>query len=167
MTRPKQRRLRIQISPPVEIEIAERRVRFVGLNLISGKVMVEYDVDPPLQRDWPHGPTLLKLHVTDDIDNKAYPTHWEDFPWPTIAPNRLTTRLERRPAADARRLHINVLPAETDLPTHPGPDSVSLRRIARFDVELPADHGLPWPADGAQTSTTAEPEPRSDTSPLG
>jgi hypothetical protein len=145
VTRPKQRRLRIQISPPVAVEIAKRRVWFVGLNLISGRVMVEYDVDPPLRRHSPLGPALLRLHVTDDIGAEAYPTFWEDFPWPTIAPNRLTTRLERRPPADARRLHIDVLPAETDLPTHLGPQSVSLRRIAHFDVELPADHGLPWP----------------------
>jgi hypothetical protein len=139
----------------VAVKIAERQVRFVGLNLISQRVMVEYDVDPPLRRDRPNGPALLKLHVTDDIDNKAYPTHWEDFPWPTIAPHRLTTRLERRPAADARRLHIDVLPAETNLPTHPGPDSVALRRIACFDVELPANHGLAWPASGASGLTDA------------
>jgi hypothetical protein len=144
VTRATQRRLRIQVSPPVAIEIAARRVRFVGLNLISQRVMVEYDVDPPLRRDSPQGPELLRLYVTDDVGNEAYPTKWEDFPWPTIAPNRLTTRLDRRPPADARRLHIAVLPAETDLPIHPGPQSVSLRRIAHFDVELPADHGLPW-----------------------
>jgi hypothetical protein len=64
------------ISPPVEVEIAERRVRFVGLNVISGRVMVEYDVDPPLRRDWPHGAALLKLHVTDGIEDEAYPTQW-------------------------------------------------------------------------------------------
>jgi hypothetical protein len=143
VTRAKQRRLRVEISPPVEVEIAERRVRFVGLNLISQRVMVEYDVDPPLERDSPHGPALLTLHVTDDVDDDPYPTHWEDFPWPTFAPNRLTTRLERRPPPDARYLHIDVLPADPHLPEHPGPQSVALRRIASFDVELPADHGLP------------------------
>lgn len=148
MTRPKQRRLHVDISPPVEVQIAERRVRFVGLNLISQRVMVEYDVDPPLIRDSPHGPALMTLHVTDDVDNdETYPTHWEDFPWPTLAPNRLTTRPERRPPADARYLHIDVLPADTDLPEPPGPQSAALRRIASFDVDLPPDHGLSWPRD--------------------
>lgn len=46
--------------------------------------MVEYDVDPPLERDSPFGPALLRLHVTDDIEHEAYPTQWEDFPWPFL-----------------------------------------------------------------------------------
>jgi hypothetical protein len=164
VTRPKQRRLQVDILPPVEVEIDERRVRFVGLNLIDRRVMVEYEVDPPLQRDSPFGPVLLTLHVTDDVDDEAYPTHWEDFPWPTIAPNRVTTRLERRPQAQARRLHIDVLPVETDLPIQPGPQSVELRRIVGFDVELPANHGLPWDAAKAPSPATDDQAPQSGSS---
>jgi hypothetical protein len=141
VTRSTQRRLRIEISPPVEVEIAERRVRF------GGKVMVEYDVDPPLQREWPHGSTLLELHVTDDLEDGAYPTHWEDFPWPTIAPNRVTTRLDRRPPADARRLHVDVYEPGRERRVQRDPQSPALRPIVSFDVELPPDHGLPWRED--------------------
>jgi hypothetical protein len=57
-------------------------VTFVGLNLLNGAVMIEYDVDPPLGRErhrWPH---LLSLLVTDDVSDDVYPTSWEDFAWP-------------------------------------------------------------------------------------
>jgi hypothetical protein len=143
--------MRIDISPPVETEISERRVRFVGLHLISNRVMVEYDVYPPLQRDMPFGPALLQLLVTDDIDDHAYPTRWEDFPWPTTAPNRVTTRLDQRPPAEARQLHIEVHPvtsgSSTDLDTH----NQMHQPLADFVVALPPEHGLPWQSNAGDS----------------
>lgn len=137
-------RIHIDVSPAVETQINERQVRFVGLHLISSRVMVEYDVYPPLQRDMPFGPVLLQLRVTDDIDDAAYPTRWEDFPWPTTAPNRVTTRLDRRPPADARQLHIEVIPAAAGSSTYRGARNEMLQPVVDFVVALPPDHGLPW-----------------------
>jgi hypothetical protein len=145
------RRLHIDISPAVEMEINGRRVRFVGLNLISNRVMVEYDVYPPLQRNTSFGPELLQLVVRDDTCDDAYQTHWEDFPWPTTAPNRVTTRLERRPPSAARQLHIEVHLALTQSSTPLSPPHGLVRPVADFVVALPPDHGVPW-GSGADQS---------------
>jgi hypothetical protein len=147
VARHRPRRMHIDISPPVETEISERRVRFVGLHLISNRVMVEYDVYPPLQRDTPFGPVLLELLVTDDIDGDAYPTCWEDFLWPTTAPNRVTTRLDQRPPAEARQLHIEVHPVTSDPSTHLDTHDQIREPLAHFVVALPPEHGLPWQSD--------------------
>ena len=129
------------IVPPVMAEVDHRRVMFRGVNMLNRAVMVEYDVEPPLDAD-PFGPRLLELAVTDDVSDELYPTAWEDFRWRDRGPGRVTTRLDRRPPAEARRLHIEVRPAaqhDRQAPEFPvGPV------VARFDVQLPAEHGLPW-----------------------
>jgi hypothetical protein len=146
MTRPKQRRLHLPIEPEVTFQIEGLRVSFVGLNLLNRAVMVEYDVDPPLQRDRPFGPHLLQLRVTDDLSDESYPTIWEDFPWPTVAPLRVTTRLDRRPDPAARRLSITVFRTEP-ASLRPGTwDFISGPELGVFEVELPPEHGLPWRA---------------------
>src|ERR1700728_1312627 len=101
VTRSKQRRFHIAIDPPVVARVGERRVSFVGLNLLGGVVMVEYDIDPPLQTISPFGPCPLTLRVTDDATSEVYPRRWEDFPWPECGPGRTTTRLDRRPPPEA------------------------------------------------------------------
>lgn len=142
MTRRKQRKTRIALGPPVATAIGSHRVTFVGLNLLRGVVMVEYDVDPPLLRDAPIGPALLELRVKDDLSEEVYPTAWEDFPWPDHGAGRLTTRLDRRPPPEARRLHIDVLP----LGAARANCQDSLRgAIAHFEVALPPEHGQPPP----------------------
>jgi hypothetical protein len=145
VTRSKQRRFHIAIDPPVVASVGERRVAFVGLNMLNGAVMVEYDIDPPLQRRSPHGPHLVTLHVTDDATSDVYPTSWEDFTWPDWGSGRTTTRLDRRPPPDARRLHIEVLPFDRSTPAIPGPGTGAPRRVVQFDVQLPPESGQPWP----------------------
>jgi hypothetical protein len=145
----KQRRMRVPIKPPVVATIREHRVTFVGLNLLNGAVMVEYEVDPPLGRESHHWPHFLSLLVTDDVSDDVYPTSWEDFAWPEWGPGRATTRLDQRPPAEARKLHIDVLPVDERTPAVLGPGSVKARAVARFDVELPPEHGMPWASAGA------------------
>ena len=60
------------------------------------------------------------------------------------ATGRTTTRLDRRPPATARRLRVEVRAADAAVPQVPAPDSAELRTAARFVVELPPEHGLPW-----------------------
>lgn len=129
------------ILPPVVTEIGQRTVMFVGVNLLNGVVMVEYDVGPPLDAD-PFGPRLLALAVTDDVSDELYPTAWEDFRWRDRGPARVTTRLDRRPPADARLLHVEVRAADPDDRQATG--RVAGPVLARFDVPLPPEHGLPW-----------------------
>ncbi len=144
MPRNKLRRLHLSIQPPVTARIAGRQVTFVGLNLLNNVVMVEYDVDPPLRGPDAFGPRLLCLTVTDDVTEDPYPTEWEDFHhWPEHGPNRVTTRLDRRPPAAARRLHFEVRSADAFAPQVRGRGSDSLRSAVSFDVDLPADHGAP------------------------
>jgi hypothetical protein len=135
----------VSIEPPVTVEIGERIVRFIGVNLLNGVVMVEYDVEPALNASnaGPFGPQLLILTVTDDVSSEVYPTVWEDFRWPSHGPGRTTTRLDRRPPAEARRLHIEVRPVLPDA-SAPGPTPAELDTVARFDVQLPPEHGQPW-----------------------
>jgi hypothetical protein len=144
VTRSKLRRLHVAIDPPITTEIAGRTVKFVGLNLLHGVVMIEYDVDPPLTPPSPFGPHLLVLRVIDDTSDEVYPTAWEDFRWPLIRPGRTTTRLDRRPPPEAKRLRINVQELGVQTPSVPGPGTVELRSVVRFDVELPLEHGQPW-----------------------
>jgi len=113
--------------------------------MLNGAVMVEYDIDPPLQRESPQGPHLVTLRVTDDATSEIYPTSWEDFPWPDWVPGRTTTRLDRRPPPEARRLHIEVLPVDGSTPAIPGPGTAARRRLVQFDVHLPPESGQPWP----------------------
>jgi len=143
--RSRPRRLHVSIEPPVTVEIGERIVRFIGVNLLNGVVMVEYDVEPPLSalNAGPFGPQLLVLTVNDDVSSEAYPTAWEDFRWPSHGIGRTTTRLDRRPPAQARRLHIEVRPVPPDPPA-PGPKAAGLQAVACFNVELPPEHGEPW-----------------------
>jgi hypothetical protein len=145
----KQRRVRVLIDPPVVVTIRGHRVTFVGLNLFNGAVMIEYDVDPPLAGEGHRRPHLLNLVVTDDVSDDVYPTSWEDFAWPERGAGRATTRLDHRPPADARKLHVDVLPGDEQTPAALGPGSVKLRAIARFAVELPPEHGMPWASAGA------------------
>lgn len=145
MSRNKLRRLHVSIGPPVTAWIIDRRVSFVGLNLLNDVVMVEYEVDPPLPGPQVFGPQLVRLIVTDDVSEDPYPTSWEDFyHWPEHGPSRVTTRLDRRPPAAARRLHFEVRPADASAPRIPAPGSHSLPSALSFDVELPGDHGAPW-----------------------
>ena len=139
----KARKLHIAIEPPVEVNVGDHRVTFDGVNLLRPHVMIEYVVDPPIASE-EFGPHLLLLDVTDDASEEHYPTAWEDFRWPHLGPGRTTTRLEVRPPAEATRLHVRVLPADSHLPAVPGPHSASLRAIAEFDVRLPPDHAQPW-----------------------
>ena len=139
----KPRKLHIDIEPPVEVEIAGRQVAFVGITLLRPHVMIEYNITPPLQTESPFGPHLVILDVTDDTSDELYPTCWHDFQWPWIADGRTTTRLERRPAAEAKRLHIVVRQAEQPTAGR-RPWTSSLPPVAELDVELPPHHGLPW-----------------------
>lgn len=143
MSRNRLRRLHVAIFPPVVTEVGHRTVMFVGVNLLNGVVMVEYDVEPPLDAN-PFGARLLALAVTDDVSDELYPTAWEDLRWRDRGPARVTTRLDRRPPADARSLHMEVRAADPD-------DRQATGRVAgpvlvRFDVWLPPEHGLPWRA---------------------
>jgi len=123
MTRSAARRLHIPIDPPVQTRVAGHRVTFDGLNLIRLRVMVEYNVDPPIEpipladtfgrrfdeyipSRGPFGTRIMTLHVVDDTSPEPYPTFWEDLKWPTLGPGRTTTRLERRPPATATQLVI-------------------------------------------------------------
>ena len=146
MPKNKQRSIHIELERPVEIQIGERRVRFLGANLLNRVVMIEYDVEPPVERrSMPFGPYLLVLDVTDDTDGQPYPTMWEDFPWPLIAPARMTTRLDRHPPADATRLHVEVRePVGQGVTAHPRPGPP----ITVFDMPLPSDHAATWTPSG-------------------
>jgi hypothetical protein len=141
------RRLHIDIDPVVEADVEGRRVRFVGLNLIYRVVMVEYDVDPPLDAG-PIGPHLLIIEARDDVSDAPYETFWHDFPWgrdgARFPRGRMTTRLEHRPPAAATRLDFVIRPAEA--PDHDGrrPWSSQLAPVAQFSVPLPPEHGEPW-----------------------
>jgi hypothetical protein len=150
MARRRPRKLHIDIAPPVEVEIDGRRVAFIGVTLLRPHVMIEYDIGPPLEEESPFGPHLVIVDVTDDTSDELYPTFWHDFQWPWLAPGRTTTRLERRPPAEATCLHIAVRSAEAPAPDGRRPWTSSLPRLAEFDVELPPDHGLPW---GESTGT--------------
>jgi hypothetical protein len=75
MMRSKQCRIHIELAPPVEVQVGERLVGFVGANLLNRVVMVGYDVDPAIsERRPPFGPCLLILEVTDDAEGGVYPT---------------------------------------------------------------------------------------------
>jgi len=142
---PKPRKLHIDIDPPVVVAIGDHRVAFVGVNLLRPHVMVEYDIDPPLNTPTPFGPQLLILEVTDDTSDRIYETMWLDFPWPEFGEGRRTTRLERRPPPEATRLHVVVRPAEQPTDSGARPWTSSLPPVAEFNITLPADHGAPWP----------------------
>lgn len=144
MPKNKLSRLHVTIEPPVTAMIGDRCVTFVGINLLNKAVIVEYEVEPPLTRSEADSNRLLVLTVTDDVSEQPYPTAWEDFhEWREQGPNRVTTRLDRRPAAAARRLHFEVRPADAFAPRIPGPGSVRMRSVAHFDIDLPVDHGSP------------------------
>lgn len=121
---------------------------FVGLRFFRPHVMVEYDVEPPIPQGG-FGPRVLVIEATDDGSAERYPTSWQDFPWPwePWGVNRATTRLERCPDPEARRLTIAVRPAERpDERGRPRWDS-SLPVALAFDVPLPSGHGLPFNPD--------------------
>ena len=62
MPRSEQRRIHVELAPPVEVQVGERLVGFVGANLRNRIVMVEYDVDPAIpERRPPFEPCLLIL----------------------------------------------------------------------------------------------------------
>ncbi len=147
MTKNKLRRIHIAIDPAVSAMVGGRSVKFVGANLLKNIVMIEYDVTPPLIPPSGFGPHLLVLQVSDDVSGGRYPTTWEDFTWPHIAPGRTTTRLDRRPPPQATRLHVNVMALTDAAGTATKPVSTG-RRIASFEIPLPADHGLPWSEPG-------------------
>ena len=136
------RKLHISIDPAVAVEIDGHRVAFVGINLLRGHVMVEYDIDPPITAQSPFEPHLLLIDATDDTSDERYGTAWEDFRWPHIAPGRTTTRLEHRPPPDAAWMHIAVRPLDAPTPDVHGPGTSSLRAVIEFDIELPPEHGL-------------------------
>jgi hypothetical protein len=148
VSRSKLRRLHVAIVPAVTTDIGQRRVMFVGVNLLNGVVMVEYDVEPPLDAN-PFGPRLLALAVTDDVSDEQYPTAWEDFRWRDRGPARVTTRLDRRPPVQARVLHVEVRAADGDDLHATG--RVATPVLVRFDVPLPPEHGLPWQPDASSS----------------
>lgn len=150
---PKPRKLHVDVSPPVEVEIGGHRVTFVGVTLLRPHVMIEYKVDPPLNTELIFGPHVVIIDVTDDLSDEFYPTMWHDFQWPWIALGRTTTRLERRPPPEAKRLHMVVRPAEPPDAEGRRPWTSSLPAVAEFDVELPPEHGLPW----GETSSPSPP----------
>ncbi len=137
------RKFHLGIDPPVETEIAGYRVCFDGLTFLRDKVMVEYAADPPPPAT-PFGPKILRLHVLDDCTATPYPTDWEDLAWPSLGPERMTTRLERRPPPHASVLSISVLPPNSDFPIDGSDELLSQYRVTSFDVELPDDHAVLW-----------------------
>jgi hypothetical protein len=141
----KPRKLRLPISPPVVVDVRGHRVEIDGLTLLRPHVMIEYRIDPPLRTESPFGPHLLIFDVTDDAaPGSPYPTFWHDWHWPTLGPDRYTTRLERRPPATATRLHLVVRPAQSPDADGRRPWTSSLAPLATFEVSLPLEHGLPW-----------------------
>jgi hypothetical protein len=144
MARPYLRKFQIEIEPPVQTKVAGYHVSFDGLTFLRDRVMVEYAVDPTPPALPRFGPKIVRLHVVDNRTAAPYPTCWEDLVWPDLGPERMTTRLERRPPADASLLSISVLPANTDLPSDASDDLLSRHRVTSFDVELPDDHAMLW-----------------------
>lgn len=151
MTRSAARRLHIPIDPPVQTTIAGYRVSFDGLNLIRLRVMVEYNVDPPIEpvpfdeytpSRGMFGTRIMTLYVVDDTSPEPYPTFWEDLKWPNLGPGRTTTRLERRPPPTATHLVISVLPSDVGL--RPDPATIARHAVVTFTVQLPDDHAAPW-----------------------
>src|SRR5271170_8142363 len=121
MGRTRLRRLHVSVDPPVAVAIGARRVTFLGVNLLNNAVMVEYVIEPPLHAPTSPDARLVALYVTDDVNDDVYTTSWEDFQWPDRGRGRTTTRLDRRPPAEARRLHVEVRPADSPVPQVPGP----------------------------------------------
>jgi hypothetical protein len=144
MGRSKLRRLHVSVDPPVTVAIGDRRVTFLGVNLLNNAVIVEYAIEPPLLAPTFPQARVVALEVTDDVSDDVYTPSWEDFPWPDRGRGRVTTRLDRRPPAEARWLHVVVRPADSLVPQARGRGSHGLATVARFDVELPPEHGLPW-----------------------
>jgi hypothetical protein len=128
--------------PTVITTVADRRVSFVGATFHSRCVMIEYDVEPPMDRSGhPFGPRLLTLVVTDDADPSPYPTRWEDFDWSFEKSGRMTTRLDRRPGPEATRLEVSVRSVHAAATADGGTQYLpSDDEVATFVVVLPADH---------------------------
>ncbi len=144
MPRPYLRKFHIAIEPPVQTSIAGYRVSFDGLTFLRDRVMVEYATDPSPPASPRFGAKVLRLHVVDDCTTEPYSTEWEDLVWPNLGPGRMTTRLERRPPAEASRLTISVLPATSELPGDGSDDLLARHRVTSFHVELPNDHAMLW-----------------------
>ena len=140
--------------PTVTATVADRRVNFVGATFHSRSVMIEYDVEPPIDRTGhPFGPRLLALVVTDDAGSGPYPTSWEDFDWSFQHPGRMTTRLDRRPAPHATRLRVSVRVVRLATTQDGGTQhTVSEDEIVGFGIDLPADHASPpnWLGDSSE-----------------
>jgi hypothetical protein len=83
------------------------------------------------------------VEATDDATGEHYPVDWPDMTWRR---GRTTTRLVRRPPAEATRLHFTIRPIEPPPDPHLDfrPYSSSLPPVAEFDVDLPVGHHLPW-----------------------
>jgi hypothetical protein len=82
--------------------------------------------------------------VRDDVSAEPYPTMWEDFDWSFEQDGRMTTRLDRRPPAEATRLIVSVRApvrvTESNGFTHA---VASERQLASFEIPLPPDHAAP------------------------
>ena len=137
---PRPRRFHVDI-PPVTTLAAGHRVTFVGATFHSRSVMIEYDVDPPISRDEnPFGPLILGLVAVDDAGSGVYATEWQDFDWRGRPPGRMTTRLERRPPAEATRLTVSVRTLEEPTPGGYRYAAPSDQELIVFDIVLPAEH---------------------------
>ena len=140
MARPA-RRFHLDIDPPVTGHLESRSIRFVGLSFLRDVVMVEYEVDPPFRKQESAGfwDQYLLIDVTDDTGPFLYPTSWPDFEWPWISEGRTTTRLDKRPPAEATRLHVVVHACDAKAATETM-KRTRLGFVAEFDVTLPPDH---------------------------
>jgi hypothetical protein len=74
MPRSKQRRIHVELAPPVEVQVDARLVGFVGANLLNRVVMVEYDVDPAIsERRRPAAATCLRVEVRELVGEGSPP----------------------------------------------------------------------------------------------
>ena len=148
MPRTKQRRLHLELDPPVRIQVGRHQLTFIGLTLLNRVTMVEYVADPPLAPFYPFRPAF-DLQVTDDTDAMPYPTDWENLGRPELGPGRTTTHLDQRPPPDATTLQFVVRP------------SAEAEACGAFEVSLPSEHAAPWrpghpSEERARTSVAAQ-----------
>lgn len=138
----KKRRFHLNLAP-VSLFVKNHKVTFVGTTFHSRSIMLEYDVVPPANRVTnERGPFLMKLLIRDDVDPGPYPNSWEDFDWSFGLPGRMTTRFDKRPPQEAKRLSVSVRSLKRLQIGEGFKEFVaSSSELLQFQIDLPADHG--------------------------